>query len=392
MEGFARPTGQPAGAFTSEAVAGLRALSAGVLEPFVLGYHPVARLNPFQHLLYGHAWRQGIAPVQIVRRERIKELVELSRVGIPTILHLHWLNQIVGGADSLKEAARDRAGFLREIDAYLAAGGHLAWTVHNVLPHGSRFEDEEAGLRADIAERCDAIHVMAPGTPAHVEPWYHLPADKLIEVPHPSYAGAYQDVVSREQARHELGVMPDEIVHVALGVIKPYKGVNELLDAWDVAATDGVPRRLIVAGEPSDEPGIAEALERVALHPTAILHARRIPADEMQLFLRAADVAVMPYRRSLNSGAQMLALTFGVPVVVPGGGGLADVVDERAARFFDGDDPDSLAGALRAADELVTPAARAAARSIADAVPPAAISERFATQLRARVSGVPASS
>jgi len=119
-----------------------------------------------------------------------------------------------------------------------------------------------------------------------------------------------------------------------------------------------------------------------------VLHARKLPAGQVQLFLRAADVAVLPYLRSLNSGALLLALTFGVPVVLPAGGGLAELSDPAYARTFDADDPDGLRSALLAAGDLATPAARSAARSAAEARDATALSRAFLAGLRERLDRV----
>ncbi len=381
MEGRPRPSGQPAGAFTVEAAAALRALQAGEREPMLLGYHPVARLNPYQVLLYGRAWEAGIGAVPIVREERIEELEAFAGQGHLTVLHLHWLNLPLAHATSAKDADKLADAFLRRLDTFKSAGGRVAWTIHNILPHGARFEAQESRLRAAVAQRADALHIMASGTPAYVAPYFPVPAEKLLHVPHPSYAGAYEDYVGRDQARHELGIMPDEQVFVIAGAIRPYKGLNELLDAWDTLPADR-PRRLVIAGGPSDEPGMAEVLERAALHPAVLLHARKIPAGEMQVFLRAADVAVLPYLRSLNSGALMLALTFGLPVVVPAGGGLAEIVQPSFSRTFDPAHPGALAEALLSAHELAVPEARTAAMAAAAALDPAELSRRFAFGLR----------
>jgi glycosyltransferase involved in cell wall biosynthesis len=367
----------------------MRGLEADGHEPLLLGYHPVARMNPYQALLYQRAWQAGVAALPIVRAERIDELIQLAVDGFPTVLHLHWLNQVLAHATSANDAQKMRRAFLKQIDRYLARGGRLVWTIHNIVPHGARFEAEEAALSADIVERCSAVHVLAADTRRLVADWFAIPAERVLHVPHPSYRGAYEDFVTREQARHELGLWPDEIVHVVVGAIKPYKGLNELLDAWEEVATAEPRRRLVIAGGPSDEAGVAEVLERAALHPSVLLHARKIPGPEMQLFLRAADVAVMPYLRSLNSGALMLALTFGLPVVVPAGGGLAEVVDERFARVFSPETPGSLAAALRASDELVNDDARAGAAGRADELEPGPLSERFARELRSRLAGGP---
>jgi beta-1,4-mannosyltransferase len=381
MEGQPRSSGQPAGAFTVEAAAALRALQASDREPILLGYHPVARMNPYQALLYRQAWEAGIGPVPIVREERIDELATFARMGIASVLHLHWLNLPLANARSARDATKLADAFIRRLDAFHATGGRIAWTVHNILPHGARFDEEEARLRAAVAERADVLHILAKGTPEHVAPWFTLPADRVLHVPHPSYAGAYEDHVGREQARHELGIMPDELVFVVAGAIRPYKGLAEALDAWETLPLDR-PRRLVIAGNPSEEPGVRELLDRAALHPTVLLHARKIPAGEMQLFLRSADVALLPYLRSLNSGALMLALTFGLPVIVPAGGGLAEVVADSFAVTFEPGRPGAVAEALLAADRLATPDARRAAAAHAAAHDPTELSRRFATGLR----------
>ena len=388
MEGQPRSTGQQHGEFTDEAVRALRALSGYPGEPIVLGYHPVARMNPYQGLLYQRSWDAGIAAVPIVRPERIPELTQLVTRGFTGVLHLHWLNLVLADAGSAADARKAADAFLRDLDGFRAAGGRLAWTVHNILPHGSRHDEQEARLRGGVVERCDVVHVMTAQTPERVRSWFHIPTEKVLFVEHPSYTGAYEDWTSREQARHVLGIMPDEVVYAVVGAIRPYKGLNELLDAWE-RLDDGRPRRLLIAGGPTEEDGVAEALERAAVQPTVLLHARQIPSEEIQLFLRAADVAVLPYTRSLNSGAQLLALTFGLPVIVPAGGGLAEVVDPRFARTFEPGDADDLARALRAADELLGPDARAAALEEAARRSPAVLSARFAHGLRERLGLAP---
>ena len=388
MNGVLPAPGQNPGDFTDRAIAALRALTAASVSPLLLGYHPIARMNPFHSLLYQRSWEVGIGPIPIIREETFPEIAELSRLGFSTVLHLHWLNRVLADSGSAAGARKDRIAFLDRLDRYRDAGGRLAWTVHNILPHAARYEDEEAQLSHDIVERSDVVHVMAANTPEVVAPWFRIPAEKILQVPHPSYIGAYEDRISRAQARHELGLEPDEIVYVVLGAIRPYKGLAELLDAWDAIAGDGVARRLVIAGGPTEEAGIAEMLERAAVHPSVLLHAGSVEPADVQIYLRAADIAVLPYVRSLNSGALMLALTFGLPVIVPGGGGLAGTVDERFARTFAIDEPASLVEALRGAHELVTPAARSAALDVAMRHAPAIVSEQFALGLRAALERV----
>jgi beta-1,4-mannosyltransferase len=377
-----RQAGSPAAAgdITLEATAGLRALAGAEAEALVLGVYPTMPTNPYQVLLYQGAREAGLAPVRLRRPWQIGELAALARSGLPTVLHLHWLHPVIADAASAKEAARSVAEFLGRLDDLRSAGGRLAWTVHNILPHETRFETEEIRLSAAVAARADAIHVMSERTPELVAPYYELPRDRLLVVPHMSYLGAYPDHVSRLDARHELGLLPDDLVFVTLGWIRPYKGLDALLDAWQTLPPAS--RRLVVAGEPTADPANSPFLERAAIDPSVVLDARSIPADEIQVFLRAADVAVLPYRRTLNSGALLLALTFGLPAIVPGDSGLAGLVEPAYGRAYDPASPTGLADALADAADLATPAARAAAAAAAAAVSPAAVSSRFATGLR----------
>jgi glycosyltransferase involved in cell wall biosynthesis len=371
---------------TAEAVAALQALDALTDEPLLLGFHPRDSLNPYQALLYGRAWEHGIAPVPIDRLATIDELVELARLGFPTVLHLHWLNQVLRDATTADEARRAVAAFLERLDGYLAAGGRVVWTVHNVLSHGARFPEEEAALSAGIVERAAGVHILAGTTPALAAPWYAIPPQKAFHVPHPSYAGAYENVISRHAARHRLGLAPDETVFVVLGAIRGYKGLDRLLDAWERFDAVPGPRRLVIAGRRTDDPGVSELIERAALHPSVLVHPKLFEPGDVQVYLRAADLALHPYVGALNSGALLLALTFGLPSIVPAGSGLAEVVDERSALTFDDADPDGLLAALRGAGLLIGPEGRAAALEVAARHDPGMLSDRFAVELR-RVLG-----
>jgi beta-1,4-mannosyltransferase len=388
MERERRTAESTPGSFTAEATRALRALegSAGSPSPpLLLGYYPSYSTNPYQALLYGAARDHGIAPLAIKRESEIAELSALQERGLATVLHLHWLHPTFRDATSPEDARGLADAFLATLDEYLGHGGRLVWTVHNILSHEVRFDDEEARLSAEVVRRSQVIHVLSPGTADQVAPVYALPSDRILQVQHPSFAGVYPDHVSRADARHELGLMPDELVYLVLGALRPYKGLVELLDAWDALPQDR-PRRLVIAGPATDKPGMAAILDRAVRHPTVLLDARQIPVPEMQLFLRAADVAVFTHRHALNSSVLMLALTFGLPSIVPAGSGLAEAVDDRSARAFEPDRLESLVEALIAAEDLANPAARAAAADVAARLDPRTLAGQFANGLRERLA------
>jgi beta-1,4-mannosyltransferase len=384
MERRPRPAPEP-GTFTVEATSGLRAVAAHA-DPILLGYFPTYLRNPYQPLLYSAAWGEGFAPVRMPRWTQFPELVALQSAGLHTVLHLHWLTSVLRDATSDAEARQLGDAFVADLDRYRDVGGRIVWTIHNILPHDTPFEAAEAVLSEAVARRAEVLHVLTASTAELVAPHYRLARELVVHVPHPSYRGAYPDHVSREDARHELGLGVDEFVVVAMGDIRPYKGLDELLDAWELVPADR-PRRLVIAGMPGRDAGIGPLIERAAVDPRVLIDARFVPSDEVQVVLRAGDVAVLPYRRALNSGALMLALTFGLPVIVPEGGGLADAIEPSFARTFRPGDRASLVDALTGAPELATGAAGQAALAAARTLDPREVSERFARELRGRLGG-----
>ncbi|HEY2917085.1 MAG TPA: glycosyltransferase [Candidatus Limnocylindrales bacterium] len=371
------------GSLLADAYAGLAVAAPDAGTPFVLGYYPTVTNNPFQSLLYDQALDLGIVPVGLRAEMQLDELELLQAGATQTLLHLHWLHPVLRAATSASLAASERGRFVRRLDRYLASGGRLAWTIHNVLPHEARFRDEEARLCAAIAERAAAIHVLTERTSELVRPYFELPPERVFHVSHPSYAGAYPDTVSRREARQRLRLGRDELVVVALGAIRPYKGLDRLLAAWAAIGAEG--RRLVIAGPATDEPGVAALLERARQTPGVIVDPRKVPGIDVQVFLRSADVAVFPYLEGLNSGALALAQTFGLPAIVPTGTGLADALGPGAGRTYDPKTPDGLADALRDARAMATPEARAAASATLEGRDPASVSRAFATELRSRL-------
>jgi beta-1,4-mannosyltransferase len=68
--------------------------------------------------------------------------------------------------------------------------------------------------------------------------------------------------------------------------------------------------------------------------------------DEIMTFVSALDALVLPYRDILTSGAIMLGMSAGVPVIAPRMGGIADVVTDKCGLLYDPDSPEGLVEAM----------------------------------------------
>lgn len=370
--------------WVAETFAALARMPVDGPGPVVWPFSPFYSGNPYQTLLHSGFAERGLVAVPTFRTEDLRRTTAGWPTDVPLVVHLHWLNQVLAKAGTRDDArqAVDRHSEL--LDVLKARGARLVWTVHNVLPHDTRYEVEEVRLREEVLERADLVHVMSSRTAELTRDWYALPQDRIYRCDHPGYQGVYPDWVSRADARCRLRLPDGALVLLLTGAIKPYKGLRELLDAVDrVNAERPGSVVLVAAGKPDDSPGTAEFVARAARHPAVRLIPAQVPDVDVQVLMRACDVVAVPYLRSLNSGVLALAMTWGRPVLLPDNSGSVPLVEGTGAGVvYPAEDPDGLLGAVRACLDLDLEAASEAARAVGARIDRARISARFAQDLR----------
>jgi glycosyltransferase involved in cell wall biosynthesis len=210
-------------------------------------------------------------------------------------------------------------------------------TAHDLLPR----EPRPGQLRAQRAlyERVDAIIVHSRfGADALVR-GLGLDAAKVHVIHH----GAFEHLTHQP---HELP-LPQELrdprgpVVLFFGLVRPYKGVELLLEAWR-GISDA---ELWIVGRPRIEiaPLRAGAPEGVRFLP------RFVSDAELPAIFRAADVVVLPYtqtERFDTSGVLATALAFGKATVLSDIGGFGEVAATGAARLVPPDDAPALRSVL----------------------------------------------
>jgi glycosyltransferase involved in cell wall biosynthesis len=339
-----------------------------------------SRHNPFQRMLYADLPDLGAYTVPV--RHLVGHLVrQLEQPGAPGCLHVHWTAPVLQWAAGPFRAklVLDRVSAL--LEQFKARGGRLVWTIHNVLPHDFKYAWAEVQLARLLADAADLVHVLSERSVAEAEVYYRLDRSRLVVIPHSSYLGQYPDWVSPSAARQRLGFGPEHKVLIALGGLKPYKGLDRLLDVFEELGNEDPALQLLVAGRPGDHPGIEALIERCRSTPRVTGHYDFLPHDQLQAWMKAADLAVLPYQNVLNSGAFLLAQTFGLPVVGPDRGTLADFAGEPHVALFDPDRPGSLGDTVRSAVRSFVGEAervRASARALAASLEPATMAADFA--------------
>ena len=337
--------------------------------------------NPFQDMLYSERAKSHVAAIPVEVKEFVDGVALRGVRDRERVFHLHWTAPIIAYAATEPEALIRLDNFLKAIDSFKEEGGKFAWTVHNVMPHESTFHDLEVHLRQELADRADLVHIMCEATVDEIGDLYRLPPDRTLVLPHSSYIGVYPDAADRQISRDRLGVDPEDVVVLALGGIRPYKGLDRLLEAFERAVRRERRLRLVVAGKTWPFAELDELSDAFRSHPRVIANFNEILPTDLQHFYKASDVAVIPQRVVLNSGALLLAYTFGLPVIAPRSGCVAELLDDRASIGFDLESAESLEDALMAAPTLAKPGARVAARAIADSRPVEEMSAAFLSAL-----------
>jgi glycosyltransferase involved in cell wall biosynthesis len=298
--------------------------------------------NPYTWLLCSHLAALGV---------RVRDFTPARALrGGYDVLHLHWPEKALN-AESLLGRVAGAVVALAVIEAAHLHGARVAWTVHNARPHESRHPKLEEWFRSAVARRVDTvIHPSAAGQRA-VEALYPETARlPHAVVPMGHFRGAYPDTVSREEARAAFGISYDARVVAFLGLVRPYKNVPHLIRTVRALPREAGDVVLLVAGAPHSAALADEVREAAGGDPRVRLALEHVPDDEVQRYLRAADLVVLPFRDITNSGSALLALSFDRPVLVPALGAMGELQALTGAewvRTYDEDlTPDLLARAL----------------------------------------------
>jgi glycosyltransferase involved in cell wall biosynthesis len=170
----------------------------------------------------------------------------------------------------------------------------------------------------------------------------------VFVVNHPNCINWHPNLVSKEAARKALDLSDNLFVFTFFGGIRPNKGIETLIQAFLRLKDKNF--RLVIAGKMFPPESYSASLQELAMGDARILFSlRHIPEDEIQVFLNAADVVVLPFARILTSGSANLAMSFGRPVIVPRMGCLPALIETDGGWLFEPNDPNSLAVAMKSA-------------------------------------------
>lgn len=233
---------------------------------------------------------------------------------------------------------------------YKALGKKLVFTAHNVdgdARDGTSSWSKRASLQFSY-RMMDHIIVHTDRMKGELITGFGVPDEKISVIPHGVMSAVPETTLSKAEARKQVGLDPNQRVLLFFGMIAPYKGLEILIQAMARLRSQGQSFTLIIAGRIKECPDYWEQLRQLIdhshLNEFVITDLRRIPDEFVEVYLKAADVMVLPYRSIFQSGALFLAYRFGLPVIATEVGSFReDIVQGQTGFVCRANDPEDMA-------------------------------------------------
>jgi beta-1,4-mannosyltransferase len=291
-------------------------------------------LNPYNSLLYTHMQAQGQPVLEFGWRRVVK-------LQLPDILHIHWPErQILAPGWRLRKLA-EFVLFQIYLRAIRWRGGKVIWTAHNAFSHDKPRTPLNLFLWKRFLSMLDGVIYLSNESRHQINAEYPLLTHKKSAViRHGDYIEWLSKVTASSQrdslSRQSLGIPPHARVLLNFGLIRPYKGIDLLVEEFKLVDSDV---HLIIAGYTSNEELRNRILQLSGDHSNIHCLLRWMKDDELTALLALSDVAVLPYREVTNSGAALLALSAQRPILGPNKGSLPELQQLAGpdwVRLYDG--------------------------------------------------------
>ncbi len=203
------------------------------------------------------------------------------------------------------------------------SNGHTKFVcqIDNVEPHEHHIIDKP--FNRYYLSAVDGFVYMSDQVGGELAAYTSAPA---LFSPHPMFSN-FGNRVERDEACRALQLDANLQYLLFFGLIREYKGLDILLEAWQEVSRKRDDLRLIVAGEFYEDKERYEAMLE-CLGGKVILHDRFIADSDVKYYFSVADALVLPYRTATQSGVTQIAYNFCTPMIVTEVGGLPEIVPD----------------------------------------------------------------
>lgn len=251
------------------------------------------------------------------------------------IIHFHWIGLYCGLAENkYRLRILKLLVFVLDIFFLKISRKKIVWTMHNLYSHDSYSAFIEKLIRKFISRKVDSIICHCNQAKKKIMNEFKVKEKKMTVIPQGSYIECYKNNKSKAESRELLNLKIKEFIFLFFGRIKPYKGVISLIKNFKILKNNENITLLIV-GEPKDLQLKKQIQNLVNSSKNIIVKFEFIQDDEIQIYMNAADIIVLPYKQILNSGEILVAMGFVKPIIAPKIGCIIDILDESGSFLYD---------------------------------------------------------
>lgn len=304
--------------------------------------------NPYQQLLSTALEREG-AVVQFPKGYRrvfplfraIKDEPKETRV-----LHLHWIDQYIKGENWFVKLVYGLK-FLLDILIVRSSSYAVVWTIHNTVSHNAKFPRLELWIQRRLIQLVDGVIVHSQAALAEVANTYRTDLSKAAVIPHGHYRDVYPPAVSVKAARDRLNLPQDKQIFLTFGMLRPYKGIENLLQVWQ--SQQAPDRILLISGKAHSAEYETRLVHQASEVANVMLQTHFIPESQLPLYFSAADAVLLPFEKILTSGSLILAMSYGKSVIAPRLDNLAETLAGADDLLYDFENSQGLSNAIKSA-------------------------------------------
>ena len=277
---------------------------------------PIAgRENPYQHLMMEGLRTEAGLEVRHGASGKVFAALRSAYKYRPDVIHYDWIHRYFLRRHRFWTWIHAPIFVLELIIIRRVFGCRIVWTMHNLVTHDAGADRIELWVRRRFARICEWIRVFDESTVERGSELLGVERALFRVLPEGSYVDYYPDAVCRDEARQRLEIGSDEFVLLYFGQIRPYKGIEDLLDAFEnIRAPNWT---LVIAGLPLDDRYSSEIVARAKAQDHVRFFMEFVRDGDVQIFFNASDIVVLPFKKVENSGTAVLAMGFGKPVIAP---------------------------------------------------------------------------
>jgi glycosyltransferase involved in cell wall biosynthesis len=151
--------------------------------------------------------------------------------------------------------------------------------------------------------------------------------------PHPLFDN-FGEIYSKVRAKELLGLDSEFNYILFFGIIRDYKGLDLLLEAFSKMEYKRLKLKLLVAGEYySNEEKYQNQITELNLSDDVIVVNSFIKDSEVGQYFCASDIIAQPYKNATQSGVTQIAYHFEIPILVTNVGGLPEMVPHNEVGY-----------------------------------------------------------